>query len=124
MRHSGFVRTLAESFLISFAFLVNSLWAADPDGAALYQARCAACHENGSAQSRIPKREQIAARSPEAIVNTMFDGTMIVQASGLTLEEGRAIARFITGKEFSSVSDVPLGKCEGTAKKLSIGPSD
>ena len=46
------------------------------------------------------------------------------QASGLTLEEGRAIARFITGKEFSSASDVPLGKCEGAAKTLSIGSSD
>ncbi len=110
--------------LILCAFLLNSLWAAAPDGAALYQAHCAACHDNGSADAHAPKREQIASRSPEAIVNTMFEGVMIVQASGLTLEEGRAIARFITGKEFSSVSDVPMGKCDGAPKKLSIGSSD
>lgn len=124
MSHFRFVRTLTGSRLISCAFLAGSLWAADPDGAALYQARCAACHDNDSAQGRVPKREQIAVRAPEAIVNTMFEGPMIPQASGLTLEEGRAIARFITGKEFSSVSNVPMGKCEAPAKKLSLAPGD
>ena len=86
--------------------------AADPDGGALYQARCSACHDNNSAEERAPKREQIATRRPEAILGAMFDGAMIAQASGLNLDEGRAIARFITGKEFSVVSDVSLGKCE------------
>ena len=124
MSHFRFFRTLSGSHLIFWAFLVNSLWAADPDGAALYQARCAACHDNGGAQSRIPKREEIAARSPQAIVNAMFEGAMIVQASGLTLEEGRAIARFITGKEFSSASNVAMGKCEAPAKKFLLAPGD
>jgi polyvinyl alcohol dehydrogenase (cytochrome) len=110
--------------LIACTFLFGSVWAADPDGAALYQARCSACHDNGSAELRAPKREQIAARSPEAIVGAMFDGAMIVQASGLTLEEGRAIARFITGKEFSSVAIVSVGKCEAPAKRFSLTPGD
>jgi polyvinyl alcohol dehydrogenase (cytochrome) len=110
--------------LIASACLVGSLWAADPDGAALYQARCSACHDNSSAEERAPKREQIATRKPEAIVAAMFDGAMIAQASGLTLEEGRAIARFITGKEFSAVSDVSLGKCEAPGKKLSLAAGD
>jgi len=124
MRHPSFVMTLSTACLISCALLRNSLWAADPDGAALYQSRCAACHDNGSAEARVPKREQIAARPPEAIVNAMFEGLMIIQASGLTMEEGRAIARFITGKEFSSVTNVPIPKCEAPAKKLALGPSD
>ena len=98
MNHFKFARTVSGSYLIACAFLVGSLWAADPDGAALYQAHCAACHENASAESHAPKREQIAARKPESVVSAMFDGAMIVQASGLTLEEGRAIARFITGE--------------------------
>ena len=98
--------------------------AADPDGAALYQARCAACHDSGIADSRIPKREQIAARSPEAITAALFDGAMIGQASGLTIEEGRAIARFVTGKEFSVASDVPMAKCEAPGKKISLAPGD
>lgn len=108
--YSNFVMTLSKACLISSAFLVSSLWAAGPDGAALYQAHCATCHDNGTADARGPTRDQIAARSPEAIVNTMFEGVMLVQASGLTLEEGSAIARFITGKEFSSVPNVPYGK--------------
>jgi polyvinyl alcohol dehydrogenase (cytochrome) len=124
MSYFRFFRTSTGSYLIACAFLAGSLWAADPDGAALYQARCAACHDNNSAEGRVPKREQIAARAPAAIVNTMFDGAMIPQASGLTLEEGRAIARFITGKEFSSVSNVPLGNCEAPAKKLLLSSSD
>jgi polyvinyl alcohol dehydrogenase (cytochrome) len=124
MKYLSFVRTISGSHLILCAFLAISLWAADPDGAALYQAHCAACHDNSSAESHAPKREQIAARSPEAIVNTMFEGAMLVQASGLTLEEGRAIARFITGKEFSAVSIVSMGKCETPAKKFSLAPGD
>src|SRR6202041_623881 len=117
MSHCRFV-------LIACAFLIGPLCAADPDGAALYQARCSACHDNSSAEERAPKREQIAARKPEAIVAAMFDGAMIVQASGLTLEEGQAIARFITGKEFSGVSEVSMGKCEAPGKKLSLAPGD
>src|ERR1700722_14240163 len=109
---------------IAFTFLVGSLWAADPDGAALYQSRCSACHDNNSVEERAPKREQIATRKPEAIVGAMFDGAMIAQASGLNLDEGRAIARFITGKEFSALSDVSLGKCEAPPKRLSFAPGD
>jgi polyvinyl alcohol dehydrogenase (cytochrome) len=124
MSQFRFVRTPVAPLLISCAFLANLLWAADPDGAALYQARCAGCHENGSPDLRIPKREQIAARPPEAIMNAMFDGAMIALASGLTLDEGRAIARFITGKEFSAVSNVPIVKCEAPARKVSLASGD
>ena len=124
MNHFKFARTVSGSYLIACTFLVASLWAADPDGAALYQAHCAACHENANAESHAPQREQIAARKPESVVAAMFDGAMIVQASGLTLEEARAIARFITAKEFSAVSEVSMGKCEAPGKKLSLAPGD
>src|SRR5579863_4135179 len=124
MSYLRFVRALTGSRLISCAFLASSLWAADPDGAALYQARCAACHDNASTESRIPKREQIAARSPETITAALFDGAMIGQASGLTIEEGRAIARFVTGKEFSVASDVPMAKCGTAGRKISLASGD
>ncbi len=114
------------SLLIFSAFFVNSLWAAEPDGAALYKARCASCHDSTGTESRIPTREEIATRSPEAILNTIFEGAMVVPASGLTLDEGRALARFITGKEFSSFSNsnVPITRCEAPAKKISLSASD
>src|SRR5580704_16256093 len=119
-----FVRTMSGCPLMLCAFLASSLWAADPDGSALYQAHCAACHDNASAESHAPKREQIATRKPESVVSAMFDGAMIVQASGLTLEEARAIARFITAKEFSAVSEGCRGMGEATGKKISLGVSD
>ncbi len=103
---------------------IGSLWAADPDGAALYKARCAECHENPSAQSRIPRRDEIAARTPEAIVLAMFDGAMVTQSAGLTREEGRAIARFLTGKEFSTQTQEAAGMCTAPAKKFSLASGD
>jgi polyvinyl alcohol dehydrogenase (cytochrome) len=124
MSHFALGRILRRSHLVACAFLVGSLWAADPDGAALYKARCATCHDNGTAQNRIPKREEIAARTPEAIVNAMFEGAMITQATGLSVDEGKAIARFLTGKEISGASAVVVGKCEAPAKKLSLAPGD
>ena len=57
-------------------------------------------------------------------MNAMFDGAMIVQASGLNLEEARAIARFITAKEFSGVSELSMGKCEAPGKELTLAPGD
>ena len=124
MSHSRFAKTLSAPGLIVYAFLLNSLWAADPDGAALYRSRCAGCHDSGSTEQRIPKREELAARQPEAITNALFDGAMLPLSTGLTVEDGRAIARYITGKEFSAVSNVPMPMCAGPAKKVSLGSGD
>ena len=88
-----------------FFCAIGSLWAADPDGAALYKAHCATCHEAGSVQGRIPKRDELAARTPESIFSAMFGGAMDIQAAGLTQDEGRAIARYLTGKEFSAIKE-------------------
>jgi polyvinyl alcohol dehydrogenase (cytochrome) len=124
MSQFRFGGTQVASLLISCAFLASSLWAADPDGAALYKARCESCHENGSQELRIPKRTELAARQPEAITNALFDGAMIPLATGLTVDEGRAIARYITGKAFSAISSVPMEMCAAPAKKVSLAPGD
>jgi polyvinyl alcohol dehydrogenase (cytochrome) len=108
---------------IILATFATSLWAAAPDGAALYNARCAACHD-GKPQPRMPPREEIAARTPETIFKAMFAGAMVIQAAGLTDEEGRAIARYITGKEFSSAKEVMAGQCTAAPKPLSIAATD
>lgn len=103
---------------------LGSLWAADPDGAALYKAHCATCHEAGSVQGRIPKRDELAARTPESIFSAMFGGAMDIQAAGLTETEGRAIARFLTGKEFSTATETSAGMCSAPAKKFSLNDGD
>jgi polyvinyl alcohol dehydrogenase (cytochrome) len=101
-----------------------SALAAAPDGAALYKARCATCHE-GKPQTHMPTHDELVARSPEAIVKAMFEGIMAPQSIGLSEEEGRAIARFITAKEFSTAAAPQmLGQCTSAPKPLSIRDTD
>lgn len=105
-----------------FALVAGSLWAADPDGAALYKARCATCHD-GPPQERMPKRDELTSRTPESIVSALFAGSMFNQAAGLNFEEGRAIARFVTGKEFSKAPAAMSGQCTATPK-FAPAPTD
>src|SRR5215831_20010580 len=96
---------------------------AAPTGEALYNKRCAACHD-GKPQPRMPARQELAARTPESIYQAMFDGAMATQAAGLSSEEGRAIARFIARKEFGSGATPLAGKCSGTPGALSMTDAD
>src|SRR5579872_4179332 len=93
---------------------------AAPDGEALYNKRCGACHD-GKAQPRMPSRQELTARTPESIYQAMFGGVMNVQATGLSSEEGRAIARFVTGKEFGAGGTLLAGKCSAAPAALTIG---
>jgi polyvinyl alcohol dehydrogenase (cytochrome) len=93
--------------------------AAPPDGAALYKARCATCHDNPQAQLRTPKREEVAARSPEAVLAALSTGAMVTQAAGLSEEEDRAIALYITGKAFGNTgAETMVGQCTAPPKKF------
>src|SRR5579862_3656218 len=105
-------------------FIVVSAWAAPPDGAALYKERCAGCHD-GTPQARMPSHDELAAKTPDVVFKAMFDGAMVLQAAGLTQDEGRAIARFITGKEFAAPSTLAMtGQCTAPAKAMSVGDGD
>jgi len=89
---------------------------AAPDGAALYKKRCAACHD-GPPQARMPARDEIGKRTPEEVYRTMFAGAMQPQSAGITPDEGKAIARFVTGKEFGRTAAAPVtGTCPGGGK--------
>jgi polyvinyl alcohol dehydrogenase (cytochrome) len=116
---------MLRTFLLA-VFAFGLAWAADagPDGAALYKTRCAICHEAANQQGRTPKREELAAKTPEAILSAMFGGAMEIQATGLSRDEGRAIARFLTGKDLSATGDVVTGMCSAPAKKFSLASSD
>ena len=108
----------------TLVFLIAaSAFAAAPDGAALYKSRCGACHD-GAPQPRMPKREEIAARTPEFVFNAM-SGVMGIQAAGLSEDEERAIARYVTAKDFGpATSNVMSGQCTAPAPKFSIGDDD
>jgi polyvinyl alcohol dehydrogenase (cytochrome) len=111
--------------------MVNVAWAADPDGAALYQARCASCHEGaprggggGGLRGRAPTRDELAALKPESVLAAMFGGAMDLMSSGLTDDEGRAVARYVTGKSFSAGSDPMSNACLGPTPTFSPAPGD
>lgn len=100
-------------------------FAAAPDGAALYKSRCAMCHED-KPQAHMPTHADLAAKTPEAVFKAISEGVMAPQAAGLSEEEDRAIARFITGKEFSAttVSAPMAGQCSAAPKPITIAATD
>ena len=109
---------MKRSIILALAMSAMVAFGAAPDGAALYKERCATCHDNPQSQLRMPKRAEIAARTPEAVMDAMFTGAMVTQAAGLTQAEGRAIALYLTGKNFGTVSQAMAGQCTGTIAKF------
>src|SRR5450432_510834 len=68
------------------------------EGAAIYAARCAACHDH--AQDRIPPKVLIATtRAAEDVIDTLTLGVMRVQATGLSADQIRAVAVYFTNKQ-------------------------
>jgi len=63
------------------------------DGKAIYQQRCAACHDQ--AEGRIPPRELLATRPEPYVVDALANGVMRDFAQGLSTVEIQAVARFV-----------------------------
>ena len=106
------------------ATLAMSAFAAAPDGEAIYKARCAGCHD-GQPQPRMPERAQLTTRTPEFVLSVLANGVMTMQAAGLSDDEERAVARYITGKEFSAASTAPMaGQCTTPAPPLKMLAGD
>src|SRR5262245_51407702 len=76
---------------------------APPDGADLYQQRCAVCHDNP--QDRTPPKSIIAKRTPEEIIASLTTGSMKTQAAGLKELEIGALAVYLTGKKLGGLVD-------------------
>ncbi len=113
---------LRLTLLLSFAPILTAQNAA-PAGETLYNKRCGLCHD-GAPQPRMPSRPELAARTPESIYQAMFGGAMASQAAGLSNEEGRAIARFVAGKEFGAGVATLGGKCSATPGALAMNDAD
>lgn len=67
------------------------------EGESLYKQRCSVCHDNP--QDRTPPLFLIRRRSAEDVVQTLTSGSMRQQASGLSADQIRQIAIFLTGKQ-------------------------
>jgi polyvinyl alcohol dehydrogenase (cytochrome) len=63
----------------------------------IYKQKCASCHDN--AQGRIPPLFLIRRRSAEDVIQTLTSGPMRQQAAGLSADQVRALAIYLTGKQ-------------------------
>jgi polyvinyl alcohol dehydrogenase (cytochrome) len=96
---------------------------ADPTSAQIYQDRCASCHENP--QGRIPPRFLIARRSAEDVIQTLTSGAMKQQAAGLSAEQIRALAIYLTGKQPGTAvkANLDANKCSSAGGSINLnGP--
>ena len=84
--------------------------AQDPDGEALFEEHCAACHL-GNVVPRVLAIDNMRAVPPAAIVGALTDGIMQQQGAELSLEERRAVAEFITGRSVVEDADTAAGLC-------------
>ncbi len=103
----------------------NFLWA--QDGATLYRANCASCHEAGG-ESRAPGRESLRQMAPEQILAALERGIMSGQGAERTPEERRAIAEFLSGKLVGSapidaISRSAFCRTNNTFQNVLSGPS-
>lgn len=106
------------------AALAISLWGATPDGAEIFQIRCASCHQEKT-DSRTPARAELGALKPEQVMTALLRGKMTAQGSVLSTNEIRTVALYVTGKEFSSAPANPQADvCTGTPKPFSPGAGD
>lgn len=108
--HSGDLQELAmrrcfavvPGLALSLAFSLGLLTAPPgaaaelyaPDGAALYAARCAGCHDDPT--DRAPGRETLSRNPPAFIFAAIHNGSMAPAAAGLNEAEKRALARHVS----------------------------
>ncbi|HEV2532899.1 PQQ-binding-like beta-propeller repeat protein [Phenylobacterium sp.] len=65
-----------------------------PDGEAIFNGRCKACHD--PAVGRAPNRTTLASMAPGQIVEVLTTGPMVPMAAGLTPEDKQAVAAYLT----------------------------
>src|SRR6185369_12002486 len=62
----------------------------------VFEQRCGSCHTKPAADSRVPDRDSLRQRTPEAVYDALTTGSMKVNAEGLTDTQKRLIAEYIT----------------------------
>jgi polyvinyl alcohol dehydrogenase (cytochrome) len=85
-----------------------------PGGEALFQARCATCH-NGQADSRAPAPDSLKQRSGASILDALSNGAMRVQGASLSGPERRAVAEYLGGTIAGDATGASTGLCARTS---------
>jgi polyvinyl alcohol dehydrogenase (cytochrome) len=91
---------LSTLLLVSLPFAVA---AQNPEAEALFAQHCAACHLN-PVEDDIPTRAAMGTLAPNAIVESLTEGTMRLQGEPLTTVQRIAIAELLTGRPVLAAS--------------------
>ncbi len=92
------------------------------EGAALYAQRCASCHDHP--RERIPPRESLRYRSPEAVARALTRGAMQHVAGPVGDREAGALAAFLTGREPGMGPAPKPNRCSGDPAPVVARASD
>ena len=123
MRPRAIIATIGVVLVASW-FNQRSVEGQAFDGAALYQRSCAQCHSNPATGSRAPARDALRERSPEAIVDALTGGAMRYQGLSLSGAERRALATFLTGKEFGGdITGAAAAQCAAAQRVVTTMPA-
>jgi len=97
---------------------------ANNPGAALYAQKCAQCHDHPV--DRIPARVFLSiVKTPEQVVTALTSGVMQPMAAGLSADQIKSLASYVTGKEVGATHDPDPNANLCTARAvLKPGPKD
>jgi len=97
--------------------------AATANGAPIYAQRCATCHDH--AQGRIPPRYMLSHKTADQVVRALTTGPMRQQAAGLSADDIKALAIFITYKRAGAwpEPDPAANGCKPHAEPAMLRPS-
>jgi cytochrome c5 len=96
---------LMTAAALGLGLIAAPAFAGPTEGAGLYDARCKMCH--ATALNNAPPIEKLAALEPAVVVDKLTTGTMAVMASGLTEQDKRDIAVYLTKKGLPASGDLP-----------------
>ena len=94
------------------------------DGATIFRARCAACHDAaaGAQTQSAPGIEALHRLTPEAILNTLVNGKMRIQGTPLADAERHAVAEFLGGRPLR-ITPAGLSAVRCAATSPFLGPA-
>lgn len=87
-------------------------------GAAVYHSRCQMCHEGQAPKA--PAKTFVQLMRPEAIYDALTSGIMQAQASGLSEEDRKHVAEYLSGEPFGAPQPPEAPACTGAAAKFDL----
>jgi polyvinyl alcohol dehydrogenase (cytochrome) len=97
--------------------------AGQPNGQQLFEARCAACHQQ-PVNDRIPSRADLAKLQPQQVVDALEKGAMTQQAQGMSAAQIRAVAAFVGTAAAVVSSNGTVNTCPANAQAFAPSAND